>query len=113
MSVHIHGLEVRPSFDGNPLAWMGRDGAVGVGFTSLLNEDYYANFKDKLTTSLRADPNSTDIYVKVNRYDNVQAPGNLWYHDHAMHSTLANVALGMAGDYIIHQKETDDHLPSR
>lgn len=113
MSVHIHGLEVRPSFDGNPMAWMGDKGAVGVGFTSLLDQKYYSHFKDQLKTSLRAETNSSDIYVKVNRYDNVQAPGNLWYHDHAMHSTLANVALGMAGDYIIHSKETDEHLPSR
>ena len=41
--------------------------------------------------------------MKVNRYENVQPPGNLWYHDHSMRSTMSNVVLGLAGDYIIHK----------
>jgi FtsP/CotA-like multicopper oxidase with cupredoxin domain len=32
---------------------------------------------------------------------NVQNPGNLWYHDHAMHLTQYNVANGLYGIYII------------
>ena len=50
-------------------------------------------------------------YIKINRYDNAQAPGNLWYHDHAMHATFANVVMGLAGGYIIHDKEIDSNLP--
>lgn len=29
--------------------------------------------------------------AKVNRYPNIQNPGNLWYHDHSMRLTLYNV----------------------
>ena len=29
---HIHGLEVRPTFDGNPMSWMGKEGVLGLGF---------------------------------------------------------------------------------
>ena len=51
--------------------------------------------------------------TKINRYDNDQPPGNLWYHDHAMHSTYANVALGLAGGYIIYEKGVDSNLPTK
>lgn len=111
--VHIHGLEVRSSFDGSPLAWMGKGGAVGPAFQSLEKDKYYSFFSTKLTTSLKTDPNVNHIYVKVNRYENFQTPGNLWYHDHAMHVTKANVVLGMAGEYIIHQPQTDLALPQK
>lgn len=79
------------------MAWMGPDGAVGPAFQSLNNGKYYSFFENKLSSSLKTDPNTKHIYVKVNRYDNIQTPGNLWYHDHAMHVTKANVVLGMAG----------------
>jgi spore coat protein A len=111
MVAHVHGLEVRPSFDGNPLAWLGKNGKVGMGFTTLSNSKYYGLFRDPMSTSLLLDPSISYLYVKVNRYDNFQAPGNLWYHDHSMHATRANVALGMAGDYIIHDPEIDRQLP--
>ena len=32
ISPHIHGLDVRPLFDGNPTAWFGNDGSRGIGF---------------------------------------------------------------------------------
>ena len=48
----------------------------------------------------------------MNRYENFQHPGNLWYHDHSMHATKANVALGLAGDYIIYDKNICGQLPA-
>lgn len=35
ISPHIHGLEIRPVFDGNPLAWFAPDGSKGSGFQTL------------------------------------------------------------------------------
>ena len=37
VSTHVHGMEIRPALDGNPLAWMGRKGEVGTAFQSLLH----------------------------------------------------------------------------
>ena len=33
-SVHVHGIEVRPAFDGNPLSWFSSNGEIGVGYLS-------------------------------------------------------------------------------
>ena len=35
ISPHIHGLEIRPTFDGNPLSWFAPDGSRGSAFQSL------------------------------------------------------------------------------
>ena len=65
---------------------------------------YYDNFDNAKKT---VPPNikfTNSLYnsgTKVNRYINGQNPGNLWYHDHAMHLTLYNAANGLAGIYII------------
>jgi len=32
---HVHGLEVRPAFDGNPLSWTSNSGKYGVAALSL------------------------------------------------------------------------------
>ena len=114
MVAHVHGLEVRPTFDGNPTSWIGQQGALGLGFQSLSDTEYYTSsgFKNKLTTKLKPVPNLSFPYAKVNRYENVQPPGNLWYHDHAMDLTANNVFNGLAGNYIIYDKETEKGLPS-
>jgi hypothetical protein len=68
---HIHGLVVRPTLDGNPLAWMGKGGEVGPAFQSLLNGDsYFSNdlFKHDINTTFLKMPNMNHTYVKVNRY---------------------------------------------
>ena len=113
---HIHGLEVRPTLDGNPLAWLGKHGRTGPGFLSILQgEKYFANglFKNDTTTTLLPFPGMNHTYVKVNRYENVQPPGNLWYHDHAMHITQDNVGHGLLGDYIIFDPAVDAQLPGK
>ena len=43
-STHIHGLEVRPLFDGNPLSWFSKQ-AKGIGFMSL-EEEYFGFITD-------------------------------------------------------------------
>ena len=113
---HIHGLEVRPAFDGNPMAWLGKLGEVGPAFNSLLlGEKYFDNglFKNSTKSTFLPIPGWNHTYAKVNRYDNIQLPGNLWYHDHAMHLTQDNVGHGLVGDYIIYDPEVEKQLPAR
>ena len=55
----------------------------------------------------------THIYTKVNIYSNTQPPGDLWYHDHAMHITQDNVGHGLLGNYIIFEDSVDKQLPPR
>lgn len=43
-------------------------------------------------------------HTKINIYKNVQEPGTLWYHDHAMAVTSFNVRLGLHGFYMIRNK---------
>lgn len=44
ISPHIHGLEVRPVFDGNPLSWFTPNNIKGAGFQSLYNDNYFSQF---------------------------------------------------------------------
>jgi len=48
----------------------------------------------------------------LNQYGNHQRATMLWYHDHAMHTTRLNVYSGLAGLWIIRDKEEEElHLP--
>jgi len=48
----------------------------------------------------------------LNQYENHQRGTMLWYHDHAMHTTRLNVFSGLAGLWIIRDKEEEKlHLP--
>lgn len=77
--VHLHGGRVRPENDGYPEAW----------FTK--------NFKRVGSKFLH----------KVYYYPNCQRPATLWYHDHAIGITRLNVYAGLAGFYIIRDKEEE------
>ena len=39
--------------------------------------------------------------AKINRYQNGQSPGFLWYHDHSMGLTNYHLIGGLSGSYII------------
>lgn len=41
ISPHIHGLEIRPTFDGNPLSWFAPDGSHGSAFHSIHKDSAY------------------------------------------------------------------------
>lgn len=84
--VHLHGGRVTPESDGYPEAWFTR------------------NFKN-------VGPTFTN---KVYQYPNCQRPTTLWYHDHALGITRLNVYSGLAGFYIIRDKdEVKLNLPSK
>ena len=51
------------------------------------------------------------VEYKINKYPNAQQPGTLWYHDHAMSVTKANVAMGLYGFYLIRNHHIESCLP--
>lgn len=70
---HLHGGETEPSSDGNPEAWFTAGEAItGPAF---IKSRYH--------------------------YVNDQEPTTLWYHNHTLGTTRLNVAMGLAGFYIL------------
>lgn len=84
--VHLHGGVHEACFDGNPYAWFTR------------------NFREKGPKWSRL----------TYRYSNIQHPGNLWYHDHALGLTRQNILSGLLGPYVIRNHIIEDPfmLPS-
>ncbi|KAL8470950.1 hypothetical protein ACS0TY_033501 [Phlomoides rotata] len=80
--VHLHGGIDEPQSDGHATAW----------FTSHFRE---------------TGPSWTK---KTYHYHNLQHPGTLWYHDHAMGLTRVNLLAGLVGAYIIRQPEIERPL---
>jgi spore coat protein A len=82
---HVHGGHTQAIFDGTPLEWFTPDnGPTGADF-----------------------PNT---YTFV--YDNSQQAGTIWYHDHADGLTRVNVYAGLAGFYVIHDKNENQLIAS-
>ncbi|KAF3337573.1 Multicopper oxidase LPR1 [Carex littledalei] len=80
--VHLHGSVHPPQSDGSAFAWFTRDyKEVGPVWTQ--------------TTY---------------KYPNIQPPGNLWYHDHALGLTRANLLAGLLGAYIIEKPQVDSPM---
>ncbi|GAB2575603.1 multicopper oxidase family protein [Gracilibacillus alcaliphilus] len=75
--VHLHGIETKPESDGHPEAW------------------YTRNFQETGPFFSR------ETYT----YPNYQRGSLLWYHDHAMGITRLNVYAGLAGMYILRDKQ--------
>ncbi|KAJ1282821.1 hypothetical protein BS78_03G080900 [Paspalum vaginatum] len=71
--VHLHGGVHPPQSDGNAFAW------------------FTAGFRE------RGRAWTTPTYA----YPNVQSPGVLWYHDHALGLTRANLLAGLLGAYVL------------
>ena len=50
---HLHGAEVRPTFDGNPLSWIDNqfqnNRTIGTGALSIDDECYYEAFNQIVT----------------------------------------------------------------
>lgn len=75
--VHLHGSETKADSDGYPEAW------------------YTRGFQQKGPFFTR----------EVYEYPNHQRATTLWYHDHAMGITRLNVYAGLAGMYIIRDRQ--------
>ncbi|KAI3453108.1 hypothetical protein Pfo_009771 [Paulownia fortunei] len=73
--VHLHGGIDEPDSDGHSTSW------------------FTAGFKQR----------GPSWSKKKYHYHNLQHPGTLWYHDHAMGLTRVNLLAGLIGAYIIRQ----------
>jgi spore coat protein A len=87
---HLHGAHVGPESDGYPEAWfLPAANNIPVGYaTQGSNFDQY-------------DQTNTDPGTVVFQYPNDQRETALWYHDHSLGMTRANVYAGPAGFYMI------------
>ena len=79
-TTHLQGAEVSSKYDGVPYSW--------VSWSGLHGSDYYSY--------ARTLPNAA-----VYHYDNLQAPGTLWFHDRAFGLTRSNVYSGLSGFYLL------------
>jgi FtsP/CotA-like multicopper oxidase with cupredoxin domain len=90
--VHLHGGEISSLYDGGPEAWMTPDGKTGTGYYTFYNAGA-----------------GKVVYL----YQNMQEPGTLWFHDHAMGATRTNVYSGMAAFYFLRDpKRAPAKLPA-
>jgi spore coat protein A len=86
---HLHGGHTESASDGLPEAW------------------YTRNFRET----------GRDFVKRLYKYDNDQQAATLWYHDHALGITRLNVYAGLAGFYLLRDKNenkliADNILPS-
>ncbi len=81
---HLHGQEGFSGVDGGPEQWVTPNGIQG--------KDYFSYG--------HPGPGET-IYI----YQNLQEPGTLWFHDHALGITRLNVYGGLAAFYFIRGAE--------
>lgn len=89
---HLHGGEVPSAFDGGPEAWFAPNGKKGPSYSSYTP-----------TTAGKA------VYV----YPNLQEPGTLWFHDHALGATRTNVYSGLAAFYFLRDSSKEPvNLPT-
>uniref|UniRef100_A0A1D1XHE5 Spore coat protein A n=1 Tax=Anthurium amnicola TaxID=1678845 RepID=A0A1D1XHE5_9ARAE len=80
--VHLHGAIAEPASDGNAQAW------------------FTAGYRSRGPTW------SQETYS----YPNLQEPGNLWYHDHAMGLTRVNLLAGLIGAYVVKEPALEGPL---
>ncbi|NES20573.1 MAG: multicopper oxidase family protein [Symploca sp. SIO3E6] len=81
VSIHLHGMASLPEYDGF---------ADDLIYPPGWDEDSDGQYKDYIYPNDRA--------------------ATIWYHDHAVHHTRRNVAMGMAGMYIVHDPQVEDEL---
>lgn len=77
--VHLHGGIDEPESDGNSESW------------------FTAGFRQRGPAWVK----------KKYHYHNLQHPGTLWYHDHAMGLTRINLLAGLIGAYIIRHPQVE------
>jgi len=93
---HVHGAHVGPESDGYPEAWWLPDaGNIPAGYATQgrLFDQY--------------DPTNAEPGTAAFQYPNDQRPTTLWYHDHTLGMTRANVYAGPAGFWLIRGDEEE------
>jgi FtsP/CotA-like multicopper oxidase with cupredoxin domain len=93
---HLHGAEVvKQESDGYPEAWFLPDASnVPAGFAT--TGTYYDIYRSSSPWGASWGPGNA-----VFEYPNAQRATTLWYHDHSLGMTRANVYAGPAGFYLL------------
>jgi spore coat protein A, manganese oxidase len=94
---HLHGGHSTQESDGFPEAWfLPAANNIPAGYATV--GSYYEQFKAEAET-LYGQPWTPGSAVF--QYDNDQAAATMWYHDHTLGMTRANVYAGPAGFYLL------------
>jgi bilirubin oxidase len=101
MAVHVHGAHVGPESDGYPEAWFLPEASDVTGAYHQHGSSYERN--KALFVSKHGGGNTAQWSKNsaVFQYPNNQRAGTLWYHDHTLGMTRANVYAGPAGFYLL------------
>jgi bilirubin oxidase len=104
---HLHGGESQQESDGYPEAWYLPDAAnIPAGYASVGSK--YAKFKRRFR---RQEGPKWKPGTAVFQYANDQPAATMWFHDHTLGMTRANVYAGPAGFYMLRGGGRD--LPKR
>jgi FtsP/CotA-like multicopper oxidase with cupredoxin domain len=100
---HVHGAHASDDSDGYPEAWY-LPAAVDIPQGYAITGTWYDFFRAKFVAQWGGawDPGSATFM-----YENDQRATTLWYHDHALGMTRANVYAGPAGFYLIRGGSSD------
>jgi len=111
--VHLHGSHVNPDSDGFPEAWYlpaadNIDCIDGPGYprTPSTADDFFCRGSNFNQIAAAAPENGAAVF----QYRNDQRATTLWFHDHSLGMTRANVYAGPAGFYLLRGGPSD--LPS-
>ena len=100
---HLHGGENHEESDGYPEAWYLPAAAdIPAGFASVGSK--YAKFKKRFR---QRQGQKWKPGTAVFQYANAQPAATLWYHDHTLGMTRANVYAGPAGFYLLRGGDRD------
>jgi FtsP/CotA-like multicopper oxidase with cupredoxin domain len=100
MVAHLHGAHVLPDSDGFPLGWF-LPNATNIPAGYATKGDHYQQIPGAPQAAGQA----------TYRYPNDQRSTTLWYHDHTMGITRANVYTGLAGLYLLRSPSDPAGLP--
>jgi spore coat protein A len=108
---HLHGGHSSEESDGYAEAWyLPAANNIPAGFARV--GSFYETFRSKAEAQLRQPwTDGTAVF----EYDNDQRAATMWYHDHTLGMTRANVYAGPAGFYLLRGGPTDavgGRLPS-
>src|SRR5262249_4416072 len=94
--IHLHGAHVTPESDGYPEAWyLPAAHNIPAGYAT--RGSHFGQI-----AGAAVEPGTA-----VFQYSNDQRAATLWYHDHTLGMTRANVYTGLAGFYLLRGGQSD------
>jgi bilirubin oxidase len=103
MVPHLHGAHVTQDSDGYPEAWF-LPAAMNIPGNFAKWGSKYQQFKAEAEAAYGQ---TWEPGTSVFQYPNDQRAATLWFHDHSLGMTRANVYAGPAGFYILRGGDTD------